>query len=112
MIDWLNRLAKWRTLYAGWQLGTRTDTDPEALALKDHRESTLIQRVELSALAGLLIEKGIMTREEYGARLNHEAMVLEGALQKRFPGIKATDQGLTMSLPEAAETMARYHFKP
>jgi hypothetical protein len=27
-IDWLNRLAKWRTVLAGWQLGTRGSDDP------------------------------------------------------------------------------------
>ena len=32
----LNVLAKWRTLLAGWQLGTRPKGDPECDAVSDH----------------------------------------------------------------------------
>jgi hypothetical protein len=38
----LERLAKWRTLFAGWQLGTRPKGEPESDAVRDHREATLM----------------------------------------------------------------------
>src|SRR5438067_1656730 len=38
----LNRLTKWRSVFCGWQLGTRSSTDPEAQAVRDHREATML----------------------------------------------------------------------
>lgn len=46
----LNKLAKWRSVFAGWQLGTRLKEDPECQAVKDHREVTILLRAEVSAL--------------------------------------------------------------
>jgi hypothetical protein len=66
-IDWLNRLAKWRTVFAGWQLGTRAKGDPESDAVRDHREATILQRAELTALTSLLIKKQIITAAEFTA---------------------------------------------
>jgi hypothetical protein len=105
-IEKLNKLCKWRSLLAGWQLGTRADTDPECRAVRDHREATLLLRAELTALAGLLIEKGVFTREEYDAKLGAEAVLLDEAMAKRFPGIRTTDQGLEFyDLVKAGVTM-------
>ena len=36
-----NRLTKWRSVFAGWQLGTRAKGDPECDAVRDHREVTI-----------------------------------------------------------------------
>lgn len=49
----LEKLGKWRSLFAGWQLGTRLDNDPECQAVRDHREVTMLLRTEVNA-AGLL----------------------------------------------------------
>jgi hypothetical protein len=103
-IDWINRLAKWRTVFAGWQLGTRAKTDPECQAVRDHRESTMIQRAELSAISSLLIEKGVITEDEFLERLNLAAKDLEGLYQKRFPGAKADDTGLQIDVAVFRET--------
>lgn len=51
--DALNRLAKWRTVFAGWQLGTRARGDPESDAVRDHREATIMLRAEVNALTAL-----------------------------------------------------------
>lgn len=101
----LNVLAKWRKLFAGWQLGTRPDTDPVAAAIRDHREATLILRAEVSALAQLLLRKGLVAEGEWLRALELEAQQLNDALARRFPGITASEQGLHLKLPEAAETM-------
>ncbi len=92
----LNRLAKWRNTFTGWQLGTRSKGDPEADAVRDHREQSIIMRAELTALTGLLLEKGVFTMEEFDAALAKEADQLSEDFARRFPGIKATDEGLTM----------------
>jgi hypothetical protein len=104
-VDKLNRLAKWRSVFAGWQLGTRPDTDPECQAVRDHREATILLRAEASALIGLLIRKGVLTAEEFTAQLDDEADTLSAAYERQFPGMRATDSGIQYDLPEALATM-------
>ncbi len=106
----LNKLAKWRTVLAGWQLGTRPTTDGETRAVRDHREATLLLRAEVTALTGLLIEKGIFTIEEFDAALEVEATELDAAFARKFPGFTATDNGITMTMPEARDTMEKLNF--
>lgn len=101
----LNRLAKWRALLAGWQLGTRPKGDPESDAVRDHREATLVHRAELSALAALLIDKGVFTGDEFAAAVEREADLLCTQMEARFPGIRATDHGLELDPAQAVETM-------
>ncbi len=98
----VQRLAKWRTIFTGWQLGTRPKGDPEADAVRDHREVTIILRAEVTALTGLLIEKGVFSADEYAAALDAEAILLSQDYEKRFPGVTAADDGLhidTRALP-------------
>lgn len=92
----VNILAKWRTLFAGWQLGTRAKGDPECDAVRDHREATLLLRAECSALVGLLIRKGVITAEEFDAALGAEAVQLNADLERRFPGVTAHEYGLSI----------------
>jgi len=83
----LNVLAKWRTLFTGWQLGTRRKGDPEGDAVSDHREATILLRAEQSALVLLLVDKGVFTYEEWLAALEGEAKLLDAAFERRFPGV-------------------------
>ena len=99
------RLAKWRTLFAGWQLGTRAKGDPEGDAVRDHREVTILLRAEMNALLGLLVAKGICTAEEFTVALEREADLLSADYAKRFPGIRAADHGLEFVPHIAADTM-------
>jgi hypothetical protein len=101
----LNRLAKWRSVFAGWQLGTRTKDDPESQAVRDHREVTILLRAEASALTRLLIDKGIFTIEEWNEQLGEEADALSKAYEEKFPGMEATDHGISMDVAKAQETM-------
>lgn len=93
-IQALNRLCKWRTIFAGWQLGTRSDTDPEARAVRDAIDVRLLLRVEVSALVLLLERKGIFTTEEWETELAAEADRLNHDYEKKFPGFRATDEGI------------------
>lgn len=111
-MSWINRVAKWRGFFAGWQLGTRPKGEPESDAVRDHREITILLRCEVNALAKLLLEKRIMTEKEFSAAIEGEAKYLDEAYQRSFPGFSTTDAGLEMKLPEAAETQRRMNFKP
>lgn len=100
----LNRVTKWRAVFAGWQLGTRPKGDPESDAVRDHRELSIIMRAELTALAALLAEKRVISVDEYASAVADEAEELDRAFAARFRGITATDDGIVVT-PEAAETM-------
>ncbi len=63
--DALNRLTKWRTVFTGWQLGTRAKGDAEGDAVRDHREVTILLRCEMTVVTKLLIDNGFFTQEEW-----------------------------------------------
>lgn len=100
----LEILCKWRSVFAGWQLGTRLVGDPECDAVRDHREATIILRVEITALAGLLIDKGIITVAEFQEAVGTEALLLAEDYSRRFPGMVATPAGIEYDA-RAVETM-------
>jgi hypothetical protein len=100
----LNRLAKWRQTFAGWQLGTRPIGDPECDAVRDQAEKLLIMRAEVSALTTLCVERGLFTIEDFQQANIVECEYLQKALEKHFPGFKATDIGMEMDVAKAAET--------
>jgi hypothetical protein len=100
-----NRLAKWRSTFAGWQLGTRLDTDPESQAVRHHREMSIMLRAEVNALTKCLIDAGVFTAREFTEQVIVECEHLDREYEKKFPGFSSTDIGMNMKLPEAAETM-------
>lgn len=104
MLAALNRLCKWRSVFAGWQLGTRSNEDPECQAVRDHREATLIQRAELTALIRLLDETGVLKRHRLEEVIAEEADHLSEALSRQFPGFRATDDGMEMDVQQTAQT--------
>jgi hypothetical protein len=108
----LNRLAKWRSVFAGWQLGTRPKGDPEGDAVRDHREATIMLRAEVSAITALLVQKGLITAQEWENALAAEAEMLSADYEKRFPGMKASDSGIVMDLGRIREAGTMEGWKP
>jgi hypothetical protein len=108
----LNRLGKWRKVFASWQLGTRPETDGEYKAVRDHREVTILLRAEVSALTGLLIEKGVFTGDEFTAQVEEEAAYLNKRYESKFPGFRAIDDGMVVDVAQAQKTMKDMNFPP
>lgn len=104
----LNRLAKWRTVFAGWQLGTRSSEDPECQAVRDHRETTIVLRAEVNALTELLVQRGIFTRNDFMQANINECEMLNRDYENRFPGFRATDIGIDIDVQKAAKTMKNW----
>ncbi len=100
-----NRVAKWRSVFAGWQLGTRLADDPESRAVRDQREVLIMLRAEVNAMTALLIEAGVMTTRTFTEQLILELEHLDAEYARRFPGMTSTDEGIAYQLPLAAETM-------
>lgn len=86
MVSSLNRLAKWRTVFAGWQLGTRAKEDPEFQAVRDAAEARLLMRVEMSALTKILIDNGVITNRQFILGITEEAELLSNYLEANGPG--------------------------
>jgi len=90
----VQRLGKWGVLLTGWQLGTRPKGDPEGDAVRDLQEARPMLRAEVTALAALLIDKGVFTADDLAVQLEVEADLQCMALEARFPGVRAVDHGL------------------
>lgn len=108
----LNKLHKWRTIFVSWQLGTRSNTDGEALAVGDHRSVTLIMRAELNALVALMVKKGVFTEEEYVTQIIEEAQQQDKDMEERFPGVRASPVGLIFNAVQFMQTQKKLHFPP
>lgn len=100
----LNRVAKWCTFFASWQLGSRLDSDGELRAVKHHLELSILMRVELRALVTLLVEKGFLTDGEWNKALEAEAGKLDKEYEEHFPGWSSSDDGMRMTFPAALVT--------
>jgi hypothetical protein len=100
----LNRLAKWRSVLTGRILGTRPLDDPPTQGFRDIFEKLLILRAELTALTQVLADRRLLERDELASAIAAEAVWLADEYAKKFPGMTATDDGITLTA-EAAETM-------
>jgi hypothetical protein len=109
-IDPLNKICKWRSVFTGWLFGTRLMDDPGSKAARDLYDRLIVLRVESSAIAALLVKKGVFTAEEFTTSVYHEAELLDAAYEKAFPGFKSTPYGMQINIQVAAETMKAYHF--
>ena len=59
-----------------------------------HDQRAAILLGEAAALAQLLIAKGVFTAEEFEQALIKEADLLSMAYEAKFPGVRASDDGL------------------
>lgn len=100
-----NRLAKWRAVYTGRIAGTRTADDPVAIGYRDLFEKVLLMRAELNAVTSLLLDAGLINPEYADRAFGREYEQLADALADVFPGMTATDEGINLHLPDAAEAM-------
>ena len=104
----LKRLTKWRAILAGWQLGSKAKGQPACDAVRDHREATLVVRAELDALTATLISTGVLNHEEYLKALALAADRNNALLEKRFPGVKTTEQGIELDRDLAKPWMSKF----
>ena len=101
----VQKFTKWRSVFAGWQLGARAMSDPEAAAVRDHRELSMLLRAEINAITGLLLQKKVFTQDELHEQLLEEIAHLEKAYERKFPGFESADYGMKMDVTKAASTM-------
>jgi len=112
MIDALNKLCKWRLIFAGWHRGSATlitggKPTPGVAAMRDLMDKWLIMRVENSALAVLLRDKGIFTQEEFYNAIMKEAKILDKEMESVFPGFSTNEDGVVISDIKLAQKTMR-----
>lgn len=78
---------------------------PECIAVRDVLEKLIVLRVEMTALTGLLMERGLITREAFQDAMATEALALDQLYERTFPGFTTSLVGVHVKMPEAAETM-------
>lgn len=106
----VNKLGKWRSVLVGWMVGTRSKDAPGVQALRDAAEARLILRSEVNALTALLIEKGVFTVDEFKKQVALECEEYCQALERVFPGYRATDEGIAIQPELAKQTNERLGF--
>jgi hypothetical protein len=112
-IDPLNKLCKWRMVLAGWIFGSHTIDQPAVQGMRDLMDKWLIMRAENNAILGLLIEKNVINAAEFQRRLNKEADWLDRDMERRFPGMRSTENGVVFyDLDMANKTMSDLGFPP
>lgn len=100
MTYWLQRATRWRMLFAGRLFGTMPD-NPQASAAKDLFEKWIIMRAECSALAGLLIEKGLIEAMDFTNKIAHEAEMLDRMYEHMFDhSVRSEESGLIITDPQ------------
>lgn len=110
--DTLQKLSKWRNVFAGWQLGTRPKGDAESDAVRDHRELTILLRAEVNALTQILLRKRVFSQKEFEEQLHIEATLLDERYEALFPGFSTDLQGVVLDIEPALETMRKRNWRP
>lgn len=95
-MDPLNKLCKWRQVLAGWHHGTKAMNANGNLAMRDLMDKWLIARCEATAIATLLINKGLLTSEEVKDAIFQEATLLDMDMEKQFPGFRTDETGVVI----------------
>lgn len=108
MREKLEKLCKWRTIFAGWQLGTRLKDDAECQAVRDHREVTILLRAEVNTISQLLIKAGVCTLDQFHKQMALEAELLDKMYEEKFPGCKSSAIGMEIDVQQVAGWMKNW----
>lgn len=103
----LNKLCKWRSVFAGWQLGTCSIENETARAIRDHREVTMLLRAEATAMLALQVKKGVFTLQEWQAELLEQVEHLDKSYEKKFPGFRSQSDGVLIYNTQLAADTTR-----
>lgn len=94
--DALQRVVRWHTVLAGRVLGSRAEDDPQCKGYRDIFDKMILLRVEMTAMTGLLLEKGIFTMDEFMEKCRTEAEELDKMYEKQFPGVQTHLNGIVI----------------
>jgi len=72
--------------------------------VRDHRETTMLLRAEVTTLTRILLEANIIKKEELAQIMTEEMQYLDKAYEKKFPGFTTSLDGVHMDIQKCAET--------
>lgn len=102
--DAMQRVVRWHTVLTGRVLGSRLEDDPQCKGYRDIFDKMILLRVEVTALTGLLLDKGIFTLDEFMEKCRTEAEELDKAYQLSFPGVRTILNGIVIEPSVFVET--------
>jgi hypothetical protein len=108
----LETLCKWRGVLAAWHLGSLERDAPGMAAMRDLEEARLLMRVEITALAKVLLDLELFSRADLQAAIAAEAQAMDAFYQQKFPGYRAVPAGIEMNVHVAEETRRVLGFPP
>ena len=106
----MNRVVQWKEILANWELGTKDDTDGTYRAVQDARDGDIRRGVKLEALTELLLSRGVIRPEELIEKQIELAVRFDKSMEDKFPGAKATDDGIEVDEDVYAATKSRLGF--
>lgn len=115
--DEANRLAKYRSVYAGAlaelgsgrPIGLLPKDWPGIMLVRDLIEKVLLTRAEINGLSKIVVEAKLVTQERFDQIMAEEYAWLADAHEK-LTGYKAHEAGLTIT-PESARAAIQYQLK-
>lgn len=96
-------LSNWKSLFASWATGLRPNQNTSYLAAQEQAETILILRAELTACLNLLLHLGVVTKDQFDEKFCEAVILLNQALENKFPGFKSTNEGLVLDKPITAQ---------
>ena len=110
----LSKLRQYARFSVGRITGTTTAESGAYKQLLTAEEARLFHRVDINALTGLLIKKGVFTEEEWTDALIEEAKLKDKELAEEWPDITVASDGrsYTINLAKFQERCAREHWPP
>ncbi len=95
------RLRQFARYAVGRIVGTTEHTNGAYKQLLSLDEARHLHRVEITALARLMIDKGVFTSEEFAHQTLEEAIALEHQLKEVFPEVTPADDGGSLRIDAA-----------
>ena len=92
------RLRQYSKYVVGRILGTVGEENGGFKQLREMDECRHYQRVELNALTAMLIEKKVMTADEWIKKLADESCEYEKAVKSQYPEVSPSEEGTSMVL--------------
>ena len=101
------RLRQWARVGVGRLTGSVSAESGTYKAVISMEEARLFHRAELTALGQLLVEKGLVTRDEITSATIDEMNELEKDLAKSWPEIEVAPDGTSFSIKDLKGFAAR-----
>lgn len=90
----MQKLCKWRMLFCGKWMGTASRTNTQAQCIRDVFSQLVLVRAEVNAITKILVDKKVVSHEEFCQVTIKEVELLDESYKQEFPGFESTSYGV------------------